>query len=174
VWEYYFPFGGPSRWTSGFVQGVAADALERAGQALDDDPLREAARRALLGMGDGLVMPLGGGLWVREYGFTDRAILTAQLQTLLSVADYARRSGDAPAGRLAGRLETAARSLLPRFDAGCWSLYSLGGHKASRHYQGYHVALLRQLASARPPGGLWSTYADRFGGELRGTAPACP
>jgi D-glucuronyl C5-epimerase C-terminus/Putative peptidoglycan binding domain len=173
VWEYEFPFGGPSRWTSGFVQAVAADALARAGSLLADSHLRSAARSALRAIPQGLVLHLGGGLWIREYGYTSMPILNAQLQTLLSLRDYARVSHD-PAGRhLAGRLEAATRRLLPRFDAGCWSLYSLGGHKASRHYHAYHVQLLRRLAAElHLP--AWARLAQRWARDLHDSARGCP
>ena len=46
VWEYYFPFAGPDRWTSGFAQASGADALARAGQ----DARRRAASRVLRGV----------------------------------------------------------------------------------------------------------------------------
>ena len=44
VWEYYFPYGGPPRWTSGFAQGVAAESLARAGALVADRSFSEAAR----------------------------------------------------------------------------------------------------------------------------------
>ena len=71
-----------------------------------------------------------------EYGFSDIVILNAQLQTTLNISRFARTSGDAEARAFAAKLETASRNLLPRFDKGCWSLYSLGGGNASRHTTG--------------------------------------
>ena len=90
-------------------------------------------------------------------------ILNAQLQTLLSLSRYAETTGDLEARAFAGDLETASRALLPRFDAGCWSLYSLGGGNASPHYHAYHVSLLEQLAAktGEPP---WAEVARRWAG----------
>ena len=72
-------------------------------------------------------MEAGGGLWVREYRFTNMVILNAQLQSLVSVSRYAETSGDLDGKVIAGKLELASRALLSRFDTGCWSLYSLDG-----------------------------------------------
>ncbi|MDP8944102.1 MAG: peptidoglycan-binding protein [Actinomycetota bacterium] len=161
LWEYYFPFGGPARWTSGLAQAVAAQSLSRSGELLDDRRLVEAGRAAYRAIPARLAQRLGGGTWVREYSFGDMVILNAQLQTLLSVSDYADRADDAQARAFAGRLATATRSLLPRFDSGCWSLYSLGGAPASRHYHRYHVAMLGQLAR-KTRERIWSETARRW------------
>jgi peptidoglycan hydrolase-like protein with peptidoglycan-binding domain len=173
VWEYYFPFGGPSRWSSGFAQAIAAQALARSGKLLGDDKLLAQAHAAYLGIGRGLDLDLGGGLWIREYGFSDMAVLNAHLQSLVSLGDYVRISGDPAATATLGRMNTAARSLLPQFDTGCWSLYSLGGSPASLHYHTYHVELLRQLA-ATTGDSFWKQTEDRWRGYLASGGPtAC-
>ena len=98
-------------------------------------------------------------------------ILNAQLQSYLLVSDYARRSGSSAAAALAGKLETAARRLLPRFDMGCWSRYSLGGRPASAHYMAYHVQLLRQMARATGERS-WAAMAERWRRDER--SGGCP
>jgi hypothetical protein len=165
VWEYYFPFGGPPHWSSGFAQATAAQALARSGALLDDPELFAAARAAYRAIPATLSLELGGGLWVREYGFSDIAILNAQLQSLVSLNDYVKITNDARAAELAQQLDTASKSLLSQFDTGCWSRYSLGGSPASLHYHTYHVSLLKQLAaqSGEP---LWSDTATRWQGYL--------
>jgi len=164
VWEYYFPFGGPARWTSGFAQAVAADALSRAGGLLGDLKLTAAAKAAFHSIPNGLSLELGGGSWVQEYSFSDIVVLNAQLQTTLNVARFAKTSGDAEATAFATALETASRNLLPRFDNGCWSLYSLGGGNASPDYHRYHIRLLNELA-AQDTGGPWREVARRWQGS---------
>jgi hypothetical protein len=52
--------------------------------------------------------------------------------------------------------------MLPRFDTGYWSLYSLAGEEASRSYHHYVVTLLRSLAT-RTGDLFWSEAATRFG-----------
>ena len=71
VWKYDFPFGGPTRWTSGFAQAVAADALSRTNALVHDPKLGDAAKAAFLAIPNGLSLQIGGGSWVREYGFSD-------------------------------------------------------------------------------------------------------
>ena len=68
---------------------------------------------------------------------------------------------DEDARALTGQLDAAARALLPAFDTGCWSLYSLGGSNASLHYHRYHVELLERLA-ARSAWPGWAATAARW------------
>lgn len=158
-WEYDFPYGGPARWSSGFVQAVAAQALARTGLLMDDASFIRAADASFRGLRRSLLMPLGSGAWVREYGFTRRAVLNAQLQSLLSLGVYAHIVQSTPASTVVARMYSAARTLLPRFDLGAWSRYELGGGPASWHYHTYHVELLRQLAIAYPDDSIWGrTY----------------
>jgi hypothetical protein len=173
TWEYYFPFGGPTRWTSGFAQAVAAQAFARAAKLTGDDDLLSSARAAHLAIPGELSMQIGGGLWIREYGFSDSPILNAQLQSVVSLRNYVELTGDADARALVAELETASRNLLNRFDTGCWSLYALGGSPASLDYHTYHVSLLNQLARGEP--GLWQETAARWEGYLggRSSPPAC-
>jgi hypothetical protein len=150
-WRYDFPFaGGPVPWSSGFVQAVAAQALARASRFLGRPALMGPARAAVRGLRRGLLLQLGGGLWIREYGFTRQVILNSQLQSLLSLHSYARLVGTPQAARLVQSLYRATVRLLPRFDLGCHSLYQLGGPVADRHYQDYQVALLERLAGQYP------------------------
>jgi hypothetical protein len=150
-WRYDFPFaGGPVPWSSGFVQSVAAQALARASRLLERPGLLRPAEAALHGLRQGLLLHVGGGLWIREYGFTQQVILNSQLQSLLSLNSYAHLADTSQAARLVQSLYRATVRLLPRFDLGCHSLYQLGGPVASRHYQDYHVALLKRLAGEYP------------------------
>jgi hypothetical protein len=161
-WPYDFSFGGgPSTWTSGFTQAVAANALARAGTLLDDDTLRAAAARAFRGLQRTLLMPVAGGLWVREYSYTGQMILNAQLESVLARESYASIAKTPAATRVAAALERAARTLLPQFDLGCWGRYQLGGAAADAHYEAYHVDLLRRLAAThRDP--IWRETYERW------------
>jgi peptidoglycan hydrolase-like protein with peptidoglycan-binding domain len=170
VWEYYFPFGGPPNWSSGFAQSIAAQALARSAALLDDEGLEEKARAAYRGIAKNLYLSLGGGLWVREYGYTDMAILNAQLQSLVSLYDYVKITGDEAARATTDKMALATKTLLPQFDTGCWSRYSLGGSPASLHYHTYHVGLLKQLADITGDP-VWGTTASRWQGYLQ--AGAC-
>jgi peptidoglycan hydrolase-like protein with peptidoglycan-binding domain len=165
LWEYYFPFGGPSRWTSGFAQAIAAQALARSADLLHDPKLADAARAAFRGISRGLWLEVAGGLWVREYGYTDMPILNAQLQSIVSLREYIEITGDEAARAAVERMDAATRAVLSQFDTGCWSRYSLGGSPASVHYHEYHVTLLKQLA-AQTGDPLWSSTAARWGDYL--------
>jgi hypothetical protein len=146
-WSYDFAFGGSGPgWRSGFTQAVAAQALARTAVLLRDPSWSRAAAAAFRGLQRDLLMPLGGGLWIREYSFTHQAILNAQLESVLAVESYARIAKTAATSRVASQLELAARTLLPQFDVGCWGRYELGGAAADLHYETYHVDLLRRLA----------------------------
>jgi hypothetical protein len=148
-WEYDFSFGGgPAHWTSGFTQAVAAQALARAGVLLRDPSLEGDADAAFRALPQGLLLRVPGGLWIREYGYTQQVILNAQLQSVLAVESYASIAQHATARRLARSLERTTRTLLPRFDLGCWGRYQLGGPAADAHYEAYHVELLRRLAAS--------------------------
>ncbi len=161
TWEYYFVFGGPPRWISGFAQAVGAQALARAGALLGEAKLLARARDAYRAIPGNLSRPLAGGVWVREYGYSDMAILNAQLQSLVSLSEYAKIADNAGAAAFAGRLEDSTQALLAQFDTGCWSLYALGGSPASPSYHAYHVSLLKKLGDDTGDA-LWRGTASRW------------
>ncbi len=162
-YEYYFRFGGPPRWTSGMAEAVAAQAFARAAALTDnpflDAPAVRAARRA-----GRLVLHVSAGPWIRLYSFDREVVLNAQLQAVLSLQDYAKLEGDASAAKLASALAASAQALLPRFDTGAWSLYSLGGPEAPLEYERYVTDELRQLAARDRK---WRDAATRFAAYLR-------
>src|SRR5438067_11762122 len=166
AWEYYFRFeGGRPPWLSGMAQAVAAQALSRAGTLLTDPSLTAAAQRVYKTV-PSLTRSVAAGPWIRLYAFNTETVLNAQLQTIVSLQDYAGRTADQAATNLAGRLQTAAVGMLPRFDTGYWSLYSLGGAEAPLDYHQYVVRLLGIL-SKRTQDPTLTTYAQRFGDDLR-------
>lgn len=161
-WEYYFHLGvGRPPWLSGMAQAVAAQALGRSGTMLDDPALLQAARRAYAAVRGSLLLELSPGPWIRLYGFNHEVVLNAQLQTILSLYDYADATGDASAAALATRLTATARTLLPRFDTGSWSRYELGGPPASYQYEQYVTRLLIKLGQ-RTGDPFWQEAAARF------------
>ena len=161
VWEYYFAYGGGRPpWTSGMAQAAGAQALARASRLLGRPDLMTAARRAFR-QAARHVIPLRVGPWTRHYSFSGIVVLNAHLQSILSLKAYAARADDAAAAELVARELRAGARLLPRFDTGSWSLYSLGGVRASLHYHLYVIELLNELA--RQTGApIWRRYATRF------------
>jgi len=162
VWEYDFPFAsGHAPWTSGMAQAVAAQAFAHAGDLLSDGSLLDAADAAYAAVPSLLSGSSPAKPWIALYSFDRAPVLNAQLQAALSVGDYAAISGDPAADAMAKRLTAAARELLPRFDTGSWSLYSLRGGESPRDYHDYVIALLRKLA-VRTGDATWRATADRF------------
>ena len=162
VWEYEFPFAsGRAPWTSGMAQAVAAQALARAGDLLSDPALLDAAESAYAALPRLLSGSAPAKPWVALYSFDRTPVLNAQLQAALSVGDYAEIAGDPSAAAFAARLAGAAARLLPRFDTGYWSLYSLRGDDSPPDYHEYVITLLRRLG-ARTGEPAWSETAERF------------
>lgn len=162
LWEYPFPFGrGTPPWRSGMAQAVAAQALARVGQALNDQDLLDAAGEAYAAIPGRLVRSLPAGPWIKLYSFDAAPVLNAQLQSAISIGDYAQISGSTGAAGLAAQLLASAATLLPKFDTGYWSLYSLGGEESPLGYHDYVVQLLNKLA-ARTGDTTWSDFAKRF------------
>jgi peptidoglycan hydrolase-like protein with peptidoglycan-binding domain len=162
TWEYYFPFAGPGRWTSALAQAAGAQALARSGTLLEDDELLAAAGATYREIARDLSQSLGGGTWVKEYSYSEMAVLNAQLQSIVSLAEYARTTGDAEAQEYVAGLSTAARTLLPELDTGCWSRYSVGGSPASDSYHRYHVRLLQLLSGIEPQHAIWPETHARW------------
>jgi hypothetical protein len=162
LWQYEFPFSsGRAPWASGMAQAVAAQALARAGDLLSDQSVLDAADAAYAAIPDLLSSNSPAKPWVALYSFDRTPVLNAQLQAALSISDYAEVTGDAEAASFGQRLVFAAAQLLPRFDTGYWSLYSLHGDDSPLHYHDYVITLLRKLG-ARTGEASWSETADRF------------
>ena len=166
AWEYYFRFeGGRPPWLSGMAQAVAAQALSRAGTLLTDPSLTAAAQRVYKTV-PSLTRSVAAGPWIRLYAFNNETVLNAQLQTIVSLQDYVTQTKDPAAAALASQLQAAAVAMLPRFDTGYWSLYSLGGAEAPLDYHKYVIRLLGIL-SRRSSDPTLAVYAQRFGDDLR-------
>jgi D-glucuronyl C5-epimerase C-terminus len=162
LWQYDFPFGtGRPPWTSGMAQAVAAQALARAGQLLSDQTLLDAADSAYASVAQLLSPSSPAKPWIALYSFDRIPVLNAQLQAAISIGDYATISGNTAAAAAASRMTDAAQALLPKFDTGYWSLYSLRGNESPLAYHDYVIDLLRKLAS-RTGEPVWGEKADRF------------
>lgn len=147
-WTYDFPFGGcRAGWTSGFAQAIAAESLARTARLTGDRVALSAARAAFRGLRNGLLIRIAGGEWVQEYSCTGQIVLNAQLESLLALELYDRIVRTPESRATIAALERATIRLLPQFDLGTWGRYQLGGPAADRHYEEYHVDLLRRLAA---------------------------
>ncbi len=161
TWEYWFDFDNErAPWTSGLAQAVLAQALARAGDV-------DAARRAYLAIPGSLDLELPAGPWIRLYSGSRLVVLNAQLQGAISIGDYAELAGDAGAAGLANRLLAASKTMLPQFDTGHWTRYSLGV-ASDLHYQDVVIGLLKKLGT-RTGDPVWTDDAQRF--QLYETEP---
>lgn len=159
-WEYYFPYGGGSPpWSSGMAQAVGAQALARAGRRLTAPDFFASAKRAYGSIPGRLVRDVGPGPWIKLYSFSRLVVLNANLQGVLSIRNFGETVHDPAAQRLADRLQASARALLPSFDTGFWSKYSLG-NESPLEYHLYHVNLLQRLTET--PGDFWAQAHARF------------
>ena len=161
IWEYQFRYGGGRPpWASGMAQAVAAQALARSSILLGDPNLGAAAVRAFASVPP-FLLSLPSGPWIRLYGFNGEVVLNAQLQSIVSLFEYATTSGNQAASALAQQLSATAEALFPRFDTGDWSRYELGGGYAPRDYQKFVTDLLAKLAqTTQDP--FWIATAQRF------------
>ena len=152
-WEYYFDYGGGrAPWLSGFAQAVAAQSFARAA-ALDpaDAPrLLATARAAFKAIPGRLTHGTGFGPWIRLYSFNNAVVLNAQLQSEISLADYAKATGDSAASTLASAMKEASARALPSFSSGYWSYYQLPSKPSPLSYHVYVVGLLQSLARSDP------------------------
>jgi hypothetical protein len=139
-YEYYFDYGGGrAPWTSGFAQAVAAQAFARAG-LLDD---ARAAYRAIPGR---LVRQTAFGPWIKLYSFNRAVVLNAQLQSAISLTDYAKAASDSGAAGLAAAFQSSSLHALPLFSNGYWSYYQLPADPSPVNYQDYVTQLLQTLS----------------------------
>jgi len=154
VWEYHFNFGSQrAPWLSGLAQAVLAQAFARDGKL-------DLAQRAFRAIPGSLDRTLPAGPWIRLYSKSSEVVLNAQLQSAISLADYAELANDSAASTYADRLLAAAETMLPAFDTGHWSRYSLHV-ESDLHYQDYVIDLLKQLGK-RTGDPTWQQAADRF------------
>ncbi len=153
AWEYYFDFsGGRAPWLSGMAQAVAAQAFTRAATLVPDRSTAylRAARGAYTVIPRRLLTSVAAGPWIRLYSFQPLPVLNAQLQTVVSLRDYASATHDPAATTLATRMQNAAAATLPRFDTGYWTYYSLPHEPSPLDYQQYVVQLLAKLSPVDP------------------------
>jgi hypothetical protein len=142
------------------AQAAGAQAFARVVKVMDNDAFRPRARDVYKKAAD-LILRLRAGPWTRHYSFSGMVVLNSHLQSALCLRRYAEITGAGGAARLARRELRAAARLLPRFDTGSWSLYSLRGSPAPVSYHLYVVKLLGQLAE-RTGMLIWRRYERRF------------
>jgi hypothetical protein len=174
TWEYYFPFGGPSRpWTSAISQAVATEFLHRVGDYAPEaerapylDAAEAVTRSFLRGTSvGGVSVEAGTGSFYVMYPFNpSQRILNGHLQALLNVNRYATATGSVAARRVVDRGLAGILPLLPKFDTGAWSNYQ-PGQEAELGYHELQTDQLRKLGEelGNP---VLAEYGERFDGYL--------
>jgi D-glucuronyl C5-epimerase C-terminus len=143
AWEYLFPFDGQRPpWVSSLAQGTGLQAMSRAAVRLG----RQATVFPILHEGltvfetpppAGVRIPDGAGAHYLQYsGLPDLKILNGFIQSLVGLYDYAQFTGDTDGAALFQAGDLAARTEVPAYDTGAWSLYSRGSsdHESDLHY----------------------------------------
>src|SRR5581483_6096835 len=155
-WEKY---GASSGWTSAMGQGEAISVLLRADHHDPGAGFSEAALRAAqpfrweIAQG-GVVWRSGDDVFFEEVANAHAPhILNGCIFALWGVWELWQRSGEPWLRELAQQSARTIARLLPRYDTGWWSLYSLmrsaGGrpHLATLKYHEFHIAQLHVLAA---------------------------
>ncbi|HEV2820117.1 MAG TPA: D-glucuronyl C5-epimerase family protein [Solirubrobacteraceae bacterium] len=152
AWEYLFSYaGGSPPWVSGMAQATAAQALARAGSALDSGVYRNAARDVVGAFEHappfGVAVPgPDDGSHYALYAFQPGLrVLNAELQAVLALRDVSTLTGDTTARGLYLRGDRALRATLARYDTGAWSRYSIDGREATAGYHRLQRRLLGRM-----------------------------
>jgi heparosan-N-sulfate-glucuronate 5-epimerase len=143
-------------WISGMTQGQALSVLVRAYEYSRGPNIEQIARRAAAGFhvevkDGGLVTRTpGGDVFIEEIAGCPRTqILNGCLYGLFGVFEFAQTFEDREIARLIDAVLITLEAVLPRYDTGYWSRYSLGmrWNLASPYYHGVHVAQLERMAT---------------------------
>ena len=175
AWEYYFQFdAGNPPWTSAMSQATAIEALTRAAKASADTSYLNVARRALplfkARPPVGVTIPAAHGSWYLLYSFAPGAtVINGFLQTLIGLYDYGHATDDPTALRLFAAGDAEARSAVPGYDTGAWSLYQ-PGEEDTLSYHELVTGFLHELCD-RVHAAVYCTTAAHFDSYLK-TPPA--
>jgi heparosan-N-sulfate-glucuronate 5-epimerase len=153
-------YGLSPGWPSAMAQSEGISVLLRAEALSGREHYRDVARAGLAPLlmpvsAGGVARELDGQLVLEEYpAAAPAAVLNGWIVALLGVHELATATGDERARTLFARSLSSLMTLLPRYDIGWWSLYSLYDHGlpdlAKPFYQRLHPVLLDALRLVRP------------------------
>jgi D-glucuronyl C5-epimerase C-terminus len=189
AWEYFFHFdGGSPPWTSGLSQGTAIQAFARAAQRLHEPAFETVAQEALgifeqpppAGVRLQIAPPSEGRpalVHYLEYSFAPaERILNGFIQSLNGLYDFTKITGSTTGLRLFEEGDADARTEVPHYDTGAWSLYD----QHSESDLGYHELLaeflqdLCQRTRQGPPLTASSTSTGGTSGSTSAQTPSRP
>ena len=163
VWPYAFPLRTPSvrpPWISGMAQGQALSLLTRAylktQSSRTADVVHRAARSFCYSIREGGVVSefSSGAFFIEEVAHAPAIhILNGCLFGLFGLYEYLRVFDDAELQPVLEKCLQGVDEVLPLFDMGWWSRYSLGvrWHIAPPYYHAVHIRQLKQLAVLLEP-----------------------
>jgi D-glucuronyl C5-epimerase C-terminus len=141
AWEYMFHFdGGTPPWTSGLSQGTALQVLARAWSRLKEPAYLSAAQQALgifqTPPPQGVRVSTPAGALYAEYTYapSDR-ILNGFIQSLVGLYDYTEITKDPLGLTLFEAGDAEARTLVPHYDTGAWSMYDQFGESDLNYHE---------------------------------------
>ena len=103
-------------------------------------------------------------IWFEKFAHPENErpkILNGHLFAVIGLFDLADRTGRNHIRTLAEKGLEAARLLMPKFDLGGWTGYSIHGKPASQHY---HDVVVEQLSLLSPHADWVQTWHDKFKG----------
>jgi heparosan-N-sulfate-glucuronate 5-epimerase len=180
--DYAVPkYGLTPGWRSGMTQGEAISVLLRAHAATGEDRYRDAASAAFGPFtaetpDGGVVRTLDGSLVIEEYPAAQpTAVLNGWIFGLLGLHELTLVDDRAVVADTFARTRAGLLALLPRYDVGWWSCYSLGDYGApdlaKPFYQRLHVVLLGAVDAVAPDPLLRET-AQRWEAQITRSAMA--
>ncbi len=141
AWEYMFPFdGGAPPWTSGLSQGTALQVLARAWSRFKEPADLTAAQQALgifrtpPPQGVRVTTPAGAMYAEYTYAPSDR-ILNGFIQSLVGLYDYTSITKDPVGLALFEAGDAEARTIVPLYDTGAWSMYDQFGESDLNYHE---------------------------------------
>ena len=184
VWRSWLPvskYGLEPGWISAMGQGQAISVLLRAHLMSGDERYLRQAEQALgpllVPVAEGGVQSEIDGVPVLEEYPTTRpcAVLNGWIFALWGVHELSLASGERDAGALFLRSAAGLATLLPRYELGWWSRYSLYDHGrpdlAKPFYQRLHPVMLEGLELITENHAL-GEYARRWRGQITPLATA--
>ncbi|KJF92738.1 hypothetical protein UB33_05955 [Photobacterium angustum] len=165
----------PSPWSSALAQGFAISSLVRAYKYTKNDNYLQSARIAFNYMNTdiaegGLKRFIDSGGYIYEEYPTEslNGVLNGYIFVLFSIMDLA--SVDESYELVLQDNIKNLRTILPLFDAGFWSYYSLDGNISSGFY---HRLVIRQLEALIVAGYDFSTEVKIMNKQLRTPTYVC-
>jgi heparosan-N-sulfate-glucuronate 5-epimerase len=157
IWPYSFPLrvpSAPAGWISGMAQAEGLSVLARSfcktGSARTAEVAERVAKCFLYSVEEGGVifrLP-NESCFIEEYAFPPCLhVLNGCQFALVGLFEHLRLFSDHRLQEVFAACVQGIEDLLPRFDTGYWSLYSLGyrWNLAARHYHHVHVRLFKDL-----------------------------